>query len=123
MITWKLMRLDRMKSKILACQNRPAAEAVYRRTFDDLSTEGDSEDIGTSARKWGRRYFADPEHRKAYAAKLEAAGYGAGAIEAEGFLRALPSLTTIDRQIGVGKAAPQYSEAARLLLRGPGIQR
>ena len=48
MITWELMRLDRMKSKVLACQNRPAAEAVYRRTFDDLSTEGDSEDIRTS---------------------------------------------------------------------------
>ena len=46
------------------------------------------------------RYFADPEFRKAYAAKLEAAGYGAGAIEAEAFLRALPSLATIDRQIG-----------------------
>jgi hypothetical protein len=99
-ITWELMRLDRMKIKILAYQNRHAAEVVYRRTFENLPAEGESEDIKTSARKWGRRYFADPEFRKAYAAKLEAAGYGAGAIEAEAFLRALPSLATIDRQIG-----------------------
>jgi hypothetical protein len=100
MITWQLMRLERMKVKILAYQQRPAAETVYRRTFDNLSAEGNSGDSKASARKWGRSYFADPDYRKAYAAKLEAAGYGAGAVEAEAFLRALPSLTTIDRQIG-----------------------
>jgi hypothetical protein len=100
MITWQLMRLERMKVKILAYQQRPAAETVYRRTFDNLSAEGNSGDSKASARKWGLSYFADPEYRKAYAAKLEAAGYGAGAVEAEAFLRALPPLTTIDRQIG-----------------------
>jgi hypothetical protein len=99
MVTWDLMRLERMKVKILASQKRPAAESVFRRSFDNVAAEGESEDIKTSARKWGRRYFADPEYRRAYAAKLEAAGYGAGAIEAEAFLRALPSLGQIERLI------------------------
>jgi hypothetical protein len=46
-------------------------------------------------RKWAQHYFANPEYRRVYAAKLEAAGAGAG--EAEAFLRALPTLAQIER--------------------------
>ena len=98
-VTWDLMRLERMKVKILAYQGRFAAESIYRRTCDNLGTEGEPKEVASSARKWAQHYFSDPEYRKAYAAKLEAAGYGAGAIEAEGFLRSLPSLGQIERLI------------------------
>jgi hypothetical protein len=99
MVTWDLMRLERMKVKILTYQGRFAAENIYRKTSDNLGTEGEAKEAATPARKWAQHYFADPEFRKAYAAKLEAAGYGAGAIEAEAFLRSLHSLGQIERLV------------------------
>jgi hypothetical protein len=98
-ITWELMRYERMKVNILVYQGRSAAEAVYRKSYENLATEGEPKEFKNSVRKWTQHYFADPEYRAAYAAKLEAGGYGADAIEAEGFQRSLYSLSQLDRLI------------------------
>jgi hypothetical protein len=84
-ITWELMRYECMKVKILVYQGRFAAETIYRKSYESLATEGEPKEFKTSAKKWTQHYFADPEYRKSYAAKLEAAGYGAGAIELKVF--------------------------------------
>ncbi len=98
-ITWELMRYERMKVKIRVYNGRSAAEAIYRKSYENLATEGEPKEFKSSARKWTQHYFADPEYRKAYAAKLEAAGYGAGAVEAEAFQRSLYPLSQIERLI------------------------
>jgi hypothetical protein len=98
-ITWEMMRYERIKVKILVYQGHFAAEAVYRKSYENLATEGEPKEFKNSVRKWTQHYFADPEYRAAYAAKLEAGGYGAGAIEAEGFQRSLYSLSQLDRLI------------------------
>jgi hypothetical protein len=99
MVTWELLRLERTKVKVLKYQGRFAAEVVYRKSYESLTGEADSKGVAGAARKWGERYFADPEYRKAFAAKLEAAGYGADAVEAEAFRRSLPSIAQIERLI------------------------
>jgi hypothetical protein len=98
-ITWEMMRYERIKVKILVYQGRFAAEAVYRKSYENLATEGEPKEFKNSVRKWTQHYFADPEYRAAYAAKLEAGGYGADAIEAEGFQRSLYSLSQLGRLI------------------------
>jgi len=98
-ITWELMRYERLKVKILVYQGRFAAEAVHRRAHEYLATEGEPKNISNSGKKWSQHYFTDPEYRKAYAAKLEAAGFGDGAIDAEAFQRSVLSLGHIERLI------------------------
>jgi hypothetical protein len=97
-ITFELLRLERMQADIVKMQRRPAAEIIYRMASDDVATTDELKDVRAAARKNGRRYFADPEYRKTYVAKLEESGYGAGAVEAEAFRRSLPSVTTLERQ-------------------------
>jgi hypothetical protein len=74
LLTWQLIRLERTKVKVVKYQGRFAAEAVYRKSYESLTGEADSKSVAGAARKSGERYFADPEYRKAFAAKLEAAG-------------------------------------------------
>ena len=98
-ITWEMMRFERMKIKIQVYHGRSAVEAIYRKTYETLATDGEPKEFKNSAKKWTQHYFTDPEYRKAYAAKLEAAGYGAGAVEVETFQRSLYSLSQIERLI------------------------
>jgi len=99
MVTWELLRLERTKVKVLKYLGRFAAEAVYRKSHESLTGDTDSKGSAGAARKWGERYFADPEYRKVFAAKLEAAGYGADAVEAEVFLRYPQSIAELERLI------------------------
>jgi hypothetical protein len=98
-ITWEMMRYERIKVKILVYQGRFAAEAVYRKSYENLATEGEPKEFRNSIRKWTQHYFADPGYRKAYAAKLESAGYGADAVAVEVFQRSLYSLSQLERLI------------------------
>ncbi len=98
-ITWEIMRYECIKVKIVVYQGRFAAEAVYRKSYENLATEGEPKEFKNSVRKWTQHYFADPEYRAAYAAKLEAGGFGAGAVEAEAFQRSLYSLSQLERLI------------------------
>lgn len=97
LLSWELLRDDRMAAAILSFQLRPAAERVYRKTYEDFVGDGDPNSGRSTSRKWARHYFSDPEYRKAFAKKLETTGYGRGAIESEAFLMALPSLSVIER--------------------------
>ena len=98
-ITWEIMRHERFKVKILIYEGRFAVEAIYRKTYENLATDGEPKEFKSSAKKWTEHYFTNPEYRKAYAAKLESGGYGAGAIEVEAFQRSLYSLSQLDRLI------------------------
>jgi hypothetical protein len=99
-LTMQLMRYDRMKVAIVSNQRPPAAESLFRRSHDKTAvSKDDLSDARAAARENGSMYFADPECRKRLAAKLEKAGYSSEAVDAEAFLRALPSLATIDRLI------------------------
>lgn len=96
---WELMRLERLKVAIVMTERRPAAESLHRRSAADPSTQEESNDIRKSARKGGMMYFTDPDYRKKFGEKLERAGFGTNAVEAAAFVRALGSLTAIDRLI------------------------
>jgi hypothetical protein len=72
-ITWEMMRYERIKVQILVYQGRFAAEAVYRKSYENLATEGEPKEFKNSLRKWTQHYFADPEYRAAYAASSKPA--------------------------------------------------
>jgi hypothetical protein len=97
--TWELMRYERMKVAIVTNERRSAVESLHRRCSADPSTQDKCNEIRKSAHDGGRTYFADPGYRKKFRVKLEDAGFGPNAVEGTAFLRALPSLTTIDRLI------------------------
>lgn len=59
-ITRELMRYERIKVKIPVYQGRSAAEAIYRKTYENLATEGEPKEFKNSAKKWTQHYFADP---------------------------------------------------------------
>jgi hypothetical protein len=98
--TWELMRYDRMKVAIEANQRRAAVESLHRRTsaIEPLSKEG-SKRIDNSTRDGAATYFTDAAYRTEFAAKLKRAGFASNGVEGEAFLRALPSLTAIERLI------------------------
>jgi len=96
---WELMRYERMKAAIVTNERRSAVESLHRRCAADPATQDECNDIRKSARDGETKYFTNPEYRKKFAAKLEQAGFGRNAVEAAAFLRALPSLATIDRLI------------------------
>jgi hypothetical protein len=96
---WELMRYELMKVAIITNERPPAVESLHRRCAADPSTKGELSDLRKSAREGGMMYFTDPNYRKKFTAKLERAGFGPSAVEGAAFLRALPSLATIDRLI------------------------
>lgn len=98
-ILWELQRWGDIKLKIIASQGRPAAEVVFRRALDVMAPNERVKDVRAAVCDWANRYFSDHEVRALYDAKLEAAGYGTGAVEAEVFLRSLAALATIDKAI------------------------
>jgi hypothetical protein len=88
-----------MKVAIVTNERRSAVESLHRRCSADPSTQDECNEIRKSAHDGGRMYFTDPHYRKKFREKLEGAGFGPNAVEGAAFLRALPSLTTIDRLI------------------------
>jgi hypothetical protein len=99
MAAWELMRCDSMKVAIVTNERRPAVESLHRRYSADPSTQDECNALRKSARDGGMMYFTDPEYREKFRVKLERAGFGPNAVEGAAFLRALPSLTEIDRLI------------------------
>jgi hypothetical protein len=96
---WELMRYDRMKVAIVSNERRPAVELLHRKYATEPSTKHQPNEEWRSARDGGMKYFTDPDYRTKFAAKLERAGFAPNAVESQAFLRALPSLATLDRLI------------------------
>ena len=97
---WELMRYDRMKAAILRNHQRHAAESMHRRSsgIEPMSTL-DQKQIESYAQEGTARYFTDPAYRAEFAAHLERSGFAPNGVEGEAFLRALPSLSIVDRLI------------------------
>jgi hypothetical protein len=98
-LEWELHRLEEMKFKIIASQGRAAAETVFRRNLHVMAPDEDIEDPKATVREFGRRYFSSTDIRDIYNKRLAEGGNGPGAVDAEMFLRSLPSIGAIEKLI------------------------
>jgi hypothetical protein len=96
---WETMRYERIKAAIVASERRMAVETLHRQISSETITNKEFIAMRNSARENTRLFFADPIYRKKFAEQLELAGFGARAIDAAAFGRAITSLATIDRLI------------------------
>jgi hypothetical protein len=87
-LTWEVMRYDRMKIALMRNQQRPALESLFRKTHE-----------GAAANQNAKEWFVSPASRAAAARNFEAAGYAPEAVEAEAFQRSLAALAIIERLI------------------------
>jgi hypothetical protein len=99
MLTWELMRYQRLKVALLLNQQRAAVESLFRKTHDAAMVKGTGPALTIEANQSARAWFADPAYRAQAAKKFEAAGYAAGAAEAEAFERSLGALARIENLV------------------------
>ncbi len=92
-------RYERVKGAIFLNEQRPAVESLFRKTHEGAAMQNAGAGLRAAAHLDGQKYFSDPAFRTKADAAFEAAGYAPGALEGETFLRALPSLSVIERQI------------------------
>jgi hypothetical protein len=95
-LTFELIRYERMKIAILRNQHRPATESLFRRTGGIFSAGRGSEAIASTG---ADKYYTDTAYKKKSDQKFAAAGYAPDAVDGEAFLRSLPSLASIERLI------------------------
>ena len=100
-LTWEMLRYQRIKVGVLAAHQRPALESLLRRIkVRPAAKTGISEVVVQSeARRLAARWFDDPASRPATMKMIETAGYPRNAIEVEAFQLALPILAPIERLI------------------------
>jgi hypothetical protein len=100
-LTWEILRYQRMKVGVLAAHQRPALESLLRKIkLRPAAKTGISAVVVPSeARELAAPWFNDPASRPAMMKMMEMAGYPADAIEVEAFQLALPALATIERLI------------------------
>jgi hypothetical protein len=94
-LTLSLQHLDRIEKAIIANQQRPAVESLFRKAHN----------LKISAGLTADKYFADPVFRARSDEEFEAAGYAPDALEGEAYLRALPSLAVFHRQKAADRKA------------------
>jgi hypothetical protein len=96
--TARLMWLDRQTANLVKIHQRPAAEALHLKLQAIVpSSKKDKEDLERHAKEGAMDYFADPDYRNDFDSRLERGGFGADAVETEGFKRSTPSLTALER--------------------------
>ena len=93
-----LQHLDRVEGAILANQQRPAVESLFRKTHQGAAMKHAEGTVRLDAISNAKRYFRDQAFKENADQAFEAAGYAANALEGEAYLRALPSLAVIHRQ-------------------------
>ena len=98
-LTLSIGRYERMKGAILLNQQRPAAENLFRKTHESAAMKNAEVGLRAAAQVSAKKYFSDAAFKANADQTFEAAGYAPDAIEGEAFLRALPSLAVIERQI------------------------
>ena len=99
MLTWELMRYQRMKVALLLNQQRAAVESLFRKTHDAAMVQGTGPALTIEANQSARAWFANPAYRAQAAKKFEAAGYATAAVEAEAFERSLGALARIENLV------------------------
>jgi hypothetical protein len=95
-LTYEVVRYERMKIAILRNQHRPATESLLKRTGGFFST-GPGVDAMTS--KLADEYYAKSACKAKSDKQFEGAGFAPDAVEGEAFLRALSSLSSIEKLI------------------------
>jgi len=100
-LTWEVLRYQRMKIGVLDSHQRPALESLFRKIqVRTAARKGVGEAVAKSeARDLAAPWFKDPASRPAIMKMIEAAGYPPNAIEVEAFQLALPALAPIERLI------------------------
>ncbi|WP_029586515.1 hypothetical protein [Bradyrhizobium sp. URHD0069] len=98
-LTWDILRYHEMKVAVLSSHQRPALESLLRRTNEVATLKGAEAIMKVEADQKAKKWFADPATRPAMMKAFELAGYPPNAVQAEAFMRALPSLAQIDRLI------------------------
>jgi hypothetical protein len=100
-LTWDILRYQKMKVGVLCSHQRPALESLLRKIqVRPASKKGISETVAQSeARQLAAPWFKDPASRPAMMHAIENAGYPTDALEVEAFQLALPALATIERLI------------------------
>ena len=97
LLTWEVIRYARMKIALMLNQQRSAVEAMFRKTHEGAAMEGAASGLRIAGNQSANGWFADPASRAQSAKNFEAAGFAPNAVEADAFMRALPSLATIER--------------------------
>jgi hypothetical protein len=100
-LTWDILRYQKMKIGVLRSHQRPALESLLRKIqVRPRSKKGIGESVAQSeARQLAAPWFKDPASRSAMMNVIKNAGYPADALEVEAFQLALPALATIERLI------------------------
>jgi hypothetical protein len=96
MLTFEVIRYERMKIAILRNQHRPATESLLRKTAGTFSVGPGGHAM---ASKKADEYYAKPAYQAASNKQFEAAGFAPDAVDGEAFLRALTSLSSIEKLI------------------------
>jgi len=100
-LTWDILRCQKMKIGVLRSHQRPALESLLRKIKVGAAVKkGISEIVAQSeARRLAAPWFEDPASRPTMMKVFEKAGYPPDAIEVEAFQLALPALAPIERLI------------------------
>ena len=98
-LTWDILRYYEMRIAVLSSHQRPALESLLRKTNAVAAMKGAEPMMRVEADQKATKWFADPASRPAMMKTFELAGYPPNAVQAEAFMRALPSLAQIDRLI------------------------
>ena len=105
-LTMELLRLDRLKVAIMRIQERPAVETMLQKTHDGAALQGAEAAAGlkVACHLDAKKYYTDTNFQEKSARNFQAAGFGPDAVEAETFLRCLPSLAVIEKMGGAKNA-------------------
>jgi hypothetical protein len=102
-LTWDILRYQKMKIGVLRSHQRPALESLLRkvqvRTASKKGTGLGEVIAQQEARQLAAPWFKDPASRSVMMKTIENAGYPTDALEVEAFQLALPALATIERLI------------------------
>jgi hypothetical protein len=99
-LTWDILRYQKMKIGVLRSHQRPALESLLRKIQVRTASKGLAVAVAQSeARGLAAPWFKDPASRPAMMKTIENAGYPADALDVEAFHLALPALATIERLI------------------------
>jgi hypothetical protein len=100
-LTWDILRYQKMKIGVLRSHQRPALESLLRKIqVQAVPKKGIGEAFAQSqARQLAAPWFKNPASRSVMMKTIENAGYPTDALEVEAFQLALPALATIERLI------------------------
>jgi hypothetical protein len=94
MLTWEILRYQKMKIGMLLNHQRRAFESMIHRV-----TKRGHPVVMSEVNRLGKQWFSDPASRPAIQEVFKKAGFPPNAVEIEAFQLALPNLMSIERLI------------------------